>query len=37
MFAMCTDPDSLTQLDWMLCYLTTGKHMGLYYAFGTVL
>ncbi len=37
MFAMCTDPDSLSQLSWMLCYLTTGKHMGLYYAFGTVL
>ena len=37
MFAFCTDPETLSSLSWMLCYLTTAKHMGLYYAFGTVL
>ena len=37
MFAFCTDPETLSSLSWMLCYLTTAKHMALYYAFGTVL
>jgi polar amino acid transport system permease protein len=37
MFAFCTDPSVLDDLAWMACYLTTGKHMSLYYAFGTVL
>jgi polar amino acid transport system permease protein len=37
MFAFCADPETLGNLQWMLCYLTTGKHMGLYWAFGTVL
>jgi len=37
MFTFCTDPDSLDSIRWMLCYLTTPKHMNLYYAFGTVL
>jgi polar amino acid transport system permease protein len=37
MFSFCTDPDSLSGAAWMLCYLTTAKHMALYWAFGTVL
>ncbi len=34
---MCEDPSQLSDTMWMLCYLTTGKHMQLYYAVGTVL
>ncbi len=37
MFSYCTDPSTLEGLSWLSCYLTTGKHMGLYWAFGTVL
>ncbi|WP_371054939.1 ABC transporter permease [Rhodosalinus sp. K401] len=37
MFAFCTDPESLGTVRWLACYLTTGKHMSLYAAFGTVL
>jgi len=37
MFQSCADPGALSDLMWMLCYLTTGKHMNLYIAFGTVL
>ncbi len=37
MFAYCADPNSLEGLAWLACYLTTGKHMGLYWSFGTVL
>lgn len=37
MFSFCTDPATLGDLQWMLCYLTTGKHMLLYWSFGTVL
>ncbi|WP_298258031.1 ABC transporter permease subunit [uncultured Litoreibacter sp.] len=37
MFSYCTDPTTLEGLSWLSCYLTTGKHMGLYWAFGTVL
>lgn len=37
MFSFCTDPDTLGTLRWFACYLTTGKHMGFYQAFGTVL
>ena len=37
MFHYCTDPDTLGQLRWMLCYLTTPKHMGFYWSFLTVL
>jgi polar amino acid transport system permease protein len=37
MFSFCTDPATLTDLRWMLCYLTTGKHLMLYWSFGTVL
>ena len=36
-FSFCTDPDTLDTLRWFACYLTTGKHMNLYYAVGTVL
>lgn len=37
MFSYCTDPSVLEGLTWLSCYLTTGKHMGMYWAFGTVL
>jgi polar amino acid transport system permease protein len=37
MFEFCTNPDSLGQFQWMLCYLTTPKHMGFYWSFLTVL
>lgn len=37
MFAYCTDPDTLSGLTWLSCYLTTGKHMLFYQSFGTVL
>lgn len=33
----CTDPSILSGFNWMLCYLTTGKHMALYVSVGTVL
>lgn len=37
MFSMCATPETLPSLSWLLCYLTTAKHMSLYYSFGTVL
>lgn len=37
LFSYCTDPASLSGLSWLSCYLTTGKHMGFYWSFGTVL
>ncbi|MBS8271535.1 ABC transporter permease, partial [Halomonas litopenaei] len=37
MFSYCTDPATLEGFQWLSCYLTTGKHMSMYYAFGTVL
>ena len=37
MFEFCADPASLAGIEWLSCYLTTGKHMGLYWAVGTVL
>ena len=37
MFSACTDPDSLGTFQWFLCYLTTAKHMNLYWSVGTVL
>lgn len=37
MFAFCSDPASLDGLAWITCYLTTAKHLQLYYAVGTVL
>jgi len=37
MFSYCSDPDLLSGLNWLSCYLTTGKHMSFYASFGTVL
>ncbi|QQA44083.1 ABC transporter permease [Pelagovum pacificum] len=37
MFAACADPEQLSGLSWLACYLTTGKHMAFYASFGTVL
>lgn len=37
MFAFCSDPANLDGLAWLSCYLTTSKHLQLYYAVGTVL
>ncbi|WP_282025007.1 ABC transporter permease [Limimaricola cinnabarinus] len=37
MFASCADPETLSGLSWLTCYLTTGKHIAFYWAFGTVL
>jgi polar amino acid transport system permease protein len=37
MFASCADPAALDGLNWLLCYLTTGKHMLFYVSFGIVL
>ncbi len=37
MFASCNDPASLEGLTWLLCYLTTGKHVLFYWSFGVVL
>ena len=37
MFGFCTDPATLDGLAWLACYLTTGKHMAFWGAFGTVL
>ena len=37
MFASCADPAQLQGLSWLMCYLTSGKHMPFYASFGTVL
>ena len=37
MFSFCADPSTLDATRWMLCYLTTGKHLLFYWSFGTVL
>ena len=37
MFAFCSDPATLDGLAWLSCYLTTGKHMLLWWSLGTVL
>lgn len=37
MFQFCTDPDQLDTLRWFSCYLTTGKHMSIYWSVLTVL
>ena len=37
MFSSCADPSSLSGLNWLLCYLTTGKHIDFYWSFLTVL
>ena len=37
MFSFCSDPELLGHSKWFACYLTSGKHMGLYWSFVTVL
>ena len=37
MFSFCADPSTLDSTRWMLCYLTSGKHLDFYWSFGTVL
>ena len=37
MLNSCSDPSALHGLSWLLCYLTTGKHMMFYGSFGIVL
>ena len=37
MFSACADPKSLEGFSWLLCYLTTGKHIDFYWSFLTVL
>ncbi|WP_375230890.1 ABC transporter permease [Roseobacter sp. S98] len=37
MFSFCTDPSVLSDWSWMACYLTTGKHMSIYWSVLTVL
>ncbi|MCP3969124.1 MAG: ABC transporter permease subunit [Rhodobacteraceae bacterium] len=37
MFSFCSDPEAISGLKWLACYLTTGKHLGLYQSFVTVL
>ncbi|MEM9579232.1 MAG: ABC transporter permease subunit [Pseudomonadota bacterium] len=37
MFSFCTDPSQLSGLSWLSCYLTTTKHMSLYWSVLTVL
>jgi polar amino acid transport system permease protein len=37
MFSFCADPDTLATAKWFACYLTTGKHLSLYWSFVTVL
>ena len=37
MFESCADPKSIEGLTWLLCYLTTGKHLLFYISFGVVL
>ncbi|GHC30573.1 amino acid ABC transporter membrane protein 1 (PAAT family) [Gemmobacter caeni] len=37
MFSFCADPKALEGFGWLLCYLTSGKHLGFYTSFLTVL
>jgi len=37
MFEYCTDPSLLSDARWMMCYLTSPKHIAFYLSFGTVL
>ncbi|AHD00430.1 ABC transporter permease [Leisingera methylohalidivorans] len=37
MFSYCTDPSTLEGLSWLSCYLTTGKHLNLYFSVFVVL
>ena len=36
-FSYCSDPATLEGLKWLSCYLTTGKHISIYWSVGTVL
>ncbi|AXX97132.1 ABC transporter permease [Profundibacter amoris] len=37
MFSFCTEPKTLEGMEWLACYLTTGKHMAFYGSFGLVM
>ena len=37
MFEYCADPSTLGKIQWLSCYLTTGKHMNFYWSFLVVL
>ncbi|MDQ2089168.1 ABC transporter permease [Marimonas arenosa] len=37
MFEFCADPETLDTFRWFACYLTTGKHIGMYWSVLTVL
>lgn len=37
MFAACADPKAIEGLTWLLCYLTSAKHVDFYWSFLTVL
>ena len=37
MFEICVDPEKLSGLSWLTCYITTPKHLNLFYSVGTVL
>ncbi|QYK43053.1 MAG: ABC transporter permease subunit [Paracoccaceae bacterium] len=37
MFSACADPKAIDGLTWLMCYLTTGKHLDFYWSFITVL
>lgn len=37
MFNHCIDPKTLEGLNWLMCYLTTGKHLDFYWSFVIVL
>ncbi|MCT4332637.1 ABC transporter permease subunit [Paracoccus sp. YLB-12] len=37
MLSQCSDPAALEGVPWLMCYLTSGKHMLFYASFGTVL
>jgi polar amino acid transport system permease protein len=37
MFGFCADPSALDGLNWLSCYLTTGKHFAFYWSFLTVI
>ena len=37
MFPFCAEPKTLEGLQWISCYVTTGKHFAFYSSFGTVM
>jgi polar amino acid transport system permease protein len=36
-FDFCADPAKLLGPEWLVCYLTTGKHLAFYWSFGAVI